>query len=247
MNIDYTDIAANYDTYRFYSDKEINKIIDFAGVSEGMRILDLGCGTGNISSRLQQLINVDVVGMDKSPSMLRMAAAKSLQVLRADASTGFLPFHDNIFDIVIAAYVIHQINNIATMFSECYRLLNNGRLVLLTSSHRQIETEHPVFKHFFPSAVEIDKARFPDIPVLHDFLVSAGFTEIRYDTLHISRTPLDEAYLRKVKGKYVSTYRLISQEEFERGVARLEEFIKSAPYQESIDWQGTLIRAEKTG
>jgi ubiquinone/menaquinone biosynthesis C-methylase UbiE len=245
MNINYANIAENYDRYRHYSDKEIEKIIDFAGIRAGMFVLDLGCGTGNISKQLKRLMKLDIAGVDKSLSMLRIAAGKSLDVIRADVDKFCLPFRDNTFDIIVAAYVLHQIRNISAVFSECYRVLNNGRLVLLTSSHRQIETEHPIFKHFFPSAVEIDKARFPDLPVIENCLKKTGFTDIRYDEMHIESILLDNDYLEKVKGRYVSTYHLIPQDEFDRGVTKLEEFIKNSPHIESIDWRGTLIQAEK--
>lgn len=245
MNIDYANIAENYDRYRHYSDKEIDKIIDFAGIKAGMLVLDLGCGTGNISKQLKRLMKLDIIGVDKSLSMLRIAAGKWLDVLRADVDKCCLPFPDNTFDVIVAAYVIHQIHNTPAVFSECYRVLNNGRLLLLTSSHQQIETEHPVFKCFFPSAVEIDKARFPDLPIIENCLKNAGFTDIRYDEMHIMRIPLDNDYLEKVKGKYVSTYHLIPHDEFDRGVTKLAEFIRNSPHVESIDWQGTLIQAEK--
>jgi ubiquinone/menaquinone biosynthesis C-methylase UbiE len=221
--------------------------IDYAGIRAGMFVLDLGCGTGNISKQLQRHIKLDIVGVDKSLSMLRIATDKSLDVLRADVDTCCLPFRDNTFDVIIAAYVIHQISNIPAVFSECYRVLNNGRLLIMTSSHRQIENQHPVLKEFFPSVIDIDKTRFPDIAEVDRLLYDVGFSDIEHDEINVESIPLDDKYLQKVKGKFVSTYHLIPQEEFETGVKLLDDYIKNNRKPEYKEWQGTLIRAEKCG
>jgi len=128
-----------------------------------------------------------------------------------------------------------------------HRVLRDGKLVIFTSSHRQIETQHPVLKEFFPSAIDIDKARFPDIPEVDRMLREAGFTDIEHDEIHVEAIPLNEEYLQKVKGKFISTYHLIPQEEFELGVSRLEDYINNNRQPEHREWQGTLIRAEKDG
>ena len=247
MKVDYSDIAANYDKHRSYSEEEIRKIIEFGGIGEGMRVLDLGCGTGNVSSQIQQYVNADIVAADKSLPMLEKACSKSLAALCVDADAGCLPFRDNTFDIVMAVYVIHQIDNLKAMLSECYRILRNGRLLIITSSHRQIESEHPVYERFFPSFTAIDKARFPDIPVLDSYLESLGFNGIRHDVIHVENVPLDDTYLQKVKGKYVSTYHLIPENEFRRGVVELEKYIRNSHHTELMDWQATLLRADKDG
>ncbi len=247
MKIQYSEISRNYDRHRSYSEKEIGKLIEFAGIKEGMRVLDLGCGTGNVSYQLQKFISLDIVGADISMPMLEVARGKSLEVICADANSGQLPFRDNIFDIVTAGFVIHQIDNLPAMFSECYRILKNSRLVIMTSSHWQIENQHPVLKEFFPSAIDIDKSRFPDIPKVDGLLRNAGFSDIRHDEIHVEAIPLDDEYLQKVKGKFISTYQLIPEEEFEVGVSKLAEYINSNQYPEYKEWRGTLICATKSG
>ena len=247
MKANYTDISKTYDKYRSYSEKEIKKIIEFARIREGTRILDVGCGTGNVAVQLKKLIEVDVVGIDISMPMLEVARGKSLKVVCADAGSGHLPFRDNSFDMTIGAYIVHQIDNLQSMFSECCRVLGSGAIVLFTSSHRQIEYQHPVIKQFFPSLIDIDKARFPDIPEIDRRLGSAGFTDIRHEEIRVENIPMDDEYLQKVKGKYVSTYHLLPQKEFEAGVKRLEAFIRKSHRTEFREWRGTLIYGKKKG
>ena len=122
MKIDYSFISGTYDKYRSYPQDLIKKIIQFGEIREGTKVLDVGCGTGNVPSRLRKLVNIEVIGVDKSIPMLETAAAKGLEVICADADYISMPFCQNSFDTVIAAYVIQHINNPGALFGECYRV-----------------------------------------------------------------------------------------------------------------------------
>jgi SAM-dependent methyltransferase len=241
----YADISKTYDKYRSYSGDEIKEIIDFAGIVPAARVLDLGCGTGNVSRGLLELLHADTIGLDISRPMLSVARDKSLEVICVDASCSRLPFRDGSFDAIIGAFVIHQIDNLDHLFVECYRILRNGVLVLFTSSHRQIENIHPVIRRFFPGLIDIDKARFPDIPEVERLLEKTGFTDIKHEETRVRNTPIDKKFLERVKGKYISTYHLLPQKEFEAGVAGLEAFIKNNRCIEPGKWCGTLICGRK--
>lgn len=245
MKLDYTDISKTYDNYRLYPQSLIKKIVEFGEIGEEMRVLDVGCGTGNLASQLRQLINAEIIGIDVSIPMLEIAREKSLEVICTDVDNKKLPFHDGSFDTVIGAYVIHHIDNLASLFSECYRILRNGMLVLITASHKQIEHQHPVIKQFFPSFIDIDKGRFPDIPKINYLLSSAGFKDIKHQEVVAANIPIDQEYLQKVRNKYISTYHLLPQREFELGVERLEAFIKNRNQPEFREWRGTLICGKK--
>lgn len=57
MELNYTEISKTYDNYRSYPKSLIKKIIEFGKINEGMKILDLGCGTGNGAfQRARQII-----------------------------------------------------------------------------------------------------------------------------------------------------------------------------------------------
>jgi SAM-dependent methyltransferase len=243
--VHYADISKTYDKYRSYSGDDIREIIDFAGIGPGARVLDLGCGTGNVAGGLRELINADTIGLDISRPMLSIAREKSLEVICADAGCGRLPFRDGSFDAIIGAFVIHQIDNLDNLFAECYRSLRRGALAMFTSSHRQIENIHFVIRQFFPGLIDADKARFPDIPEIVRWLAAAGFTDIKHRETRVHRLPIDEEYLMKVKGKYISTYQLLPQSEFEAGVAGLETYIRNLKQPEFREWRGTLISGRK--
>jgi len=50
----------------------------------------------------------------------------------------------------------------------------------------------------------------------------AGLRSIKHDEVSVERTALDQEYLDKVKRKYVSTYHLLPQGEFDLGVRKLK-------------------------
>lgn len=245
MDVDYAEISKTYDHYRSYPKSLIERIVEFGKIGQGMRILDLGCGTGAIAFHLSKLVNVEIIGVDISLPMLKVAKEKSLEVVCANADNGWLPFSGNSFNVIIGAYAIHQINNLPLLFSECYRILRDGVLLLLTSSHKQIESQHPVIKRFFPSCIDIDKNRFTDIHKIDYLLKSARFRDIKHEEVVVENIPIDQAYLQKVKNKYISTYHILRQREFERGIKRLEAFIKSGKQAEFREWRGTLICGRK--
>ncbi|MBI4763903.1 MAG: class I SAM-dependent methyltransferase [Deltaproteobacteria bacterium] len=189
--IDYDDISKTYDNYRSYANSEVRQLIRFGKIEKGRKILDLGCGTGNLSARLSECILVDTIGVDKSFQMLEKASKKGLKVLGADADRCPLPFKNDSFDVVIGAYVIHHILNRKDLIRECFRILDGGALILLTSSHVQIENMHPVIKEFFPSLIEMDKKRFPEISTLDYLFQSAGFQDIRHEELVVGKIPIE--------------------------------------------------------
>jgi ubiquinone/menaquinone biosynthesis C-methylase UbiE len=246
MEVNYTDISKTYDDYRSYPESLIKKIIALGSISQGRKVLDLGCGTGNIAWQLQKAIKADVIGVDASFAMLKVAKSKSVEVTCADIDNQRLPFRDSSFDTVLVAYVIHQIKNLEFLLSECYRVLRYGVLILLTSSHKQIENQHPVIKDFFPSFIDIDKDRFPDIQQIDYLLNSLGLKDIKHEDMIVENVPIDHEYLQKVKNKYVSTYYLIPQSEFDNGVKQLEAFVMNMKQPEFRDWHGTIIRGLKT-
>lgn len=245
MIVDYNIISEIYDNHRSYGHSEIVQLIRFGEISTKTKILDLGCGTGNLSAQLLKYIPVDTIGIDKSLHMLEIASKKSLNVLCGDADHTILPFKDDSFDLVIGAFVIHHIKNRMALIRECFRILNDGALILLTCSHDQIENLHPVIKDFFPSLVELDKQRFPELTELDDSFQSAGFNRIKHEDLIISRIPIDMNYLDKVKNKFISTFHLLSEDEFKAGVEKLEAFIKSNKETAYRNWRGTMIYGKK--
>jgi hypothetical protein len=63
--------------------------------------------------------------------------------------------------------------------------------------------------------------------------------------LIISKIPIDLKYLEKVKNKFVSTFYLLSENEFNKGIEKLGAFIKKNKEPVYRNWVGTMIYGEK--
>lgn len=95
-------------------------------------VLDIGCGTGLLTSRMQgEFPGSRVVGCDFSPGMLERARRRDGRVrwVRADALG--LPFRDQSFDAVVSTEAFHWFPDQHAALDEFFRLLAPGGQLLL--------------------------------------------------------------------------------------------------------------------
>src|SRR5215218_9704153 len=90
------------------------QLIEQAGIEPGHRVLDVGCGTGNLAllaKRLQP--RADVVGLDPDPRALDRARRKAeRQHIAVRFDHGFaqeLPYPDESFDRVLSSLMLHHL------------------------------------------------------------------------------------------------------------------------------------------
>ncbi|HOT43848.1 MAG TPA: methyltransferase domain-containing protein [Spirochaetota bacterium] len=245
MGINYQDIAGTYDNWRSYSPDVVRTLCRLGNLRDGARVLDIGCGTGSLGSQIHEYAGATVTGIDRSLQMLAGAGGRYVRPLCGDLDGTSLPFKDDVFDAIIGTYVIHHVRHLGPLFSECFRVLRAGMILLLTSSHEQIECYHPVLKKFFPGFVELEKNRFPDICAVTSLLDRAGFRHVEFHDVFLEKIVLDRAYLEKVEGKFVSTYHLLPKEEFDRGARMLRRYIEESGAPVCQEWRGTLIAGKK--
>jgi ubiquinone/menaquinone biosynthesis C-methylase UbiE len=76
-------------------------LIQFGGVLDGDRILDVGSGTGSLSFTLPEIANVaGVIGIDLTESFVEFARGRNTdpRITFQTADAGALPFENNTFD-----------------------------------------------------------------------------------------------------------------------------------------------------
>jgi ubiquinone/menaquinone biosynthesis C-methylase UbiE len=229
MSVDYDDIAHTYDAGRFYSPEKtrfwLDKLVELGDLRPGSRVLDIGCGTGRYALPLAEDLSCRVYGLDISKKMLEEARTKPGAALcewvLADAER--IPFFESSFDFCLLSLVIHHVNDRKRSLGDTLRILvPGGRCIIRTCSHEQLKRLPDYF--FFPSALEIDRERIPDVPVLESMLRSAGFDEIAAHEVISPSLGSAEEYLAKIRGKYTSTFRLISDDDYSEGLAKAEEY-----------------------
>lgn len=95
------------------------------------RVLDVGCGTGELGKRIATGAGASVTAVDRSSRMTRLAGERGLRALVADARA--LPFRDEAFDVVIANAVLYHLRRLDRALSEMGRVLaTGGRFVATT-------------------------------------------------------------------------------------------------------------------
>jgi len=73
-------------------------------VPHGGKVLDLGCGGGELLHRLQTEKLVEGLGVDIDPANIIVAVGKGLSVVQQNMEDGLQNFEDSRFDVVIIAY-----------------------------------------------------------------------------------------------------------------------------------------------
>lgn len=110
------------------------RVLDRIALEGTERALDVGCGTGRLTSQLaRRLPNGRVVGVDRSASMLETAAAwlkaEAPGTALALADAAALPFNRG-FDLVFSTATFHWVHDHAALFRSVIMALRpGGRLV----------------------------------------------------------------------------------------------------------------------
>ena len=112
--------------------KAYDMLVAQAELADGLRVLEIGCGTGNVTTRVKRAApGADVIGSDPDPLALARAQRKArgmtgIRFERAYAQE--LPFADGEFDRVLSSMMLHHLDDDvkAGAAEEIYRVLRPG-------------------------------------------------------------------------------------------------------------------------
>lgn len=118
-------------------EKHLNDILAAISINPGMRILDIGCGSGYLTFPIATMnINSCVIGLDIVKDTLERNSVKaqkmSIKNLKFVTYDGIVfPFEDNSFDLVVTRYALHHFPDIGRSISEVSRILKHkGRFFI---------------------------------------------------------------------------------------------------------------------
>ena len=181
-------------------------LAEIAGITNGTKVLDAGCGIGGSAIWLAKHKGADVVGITLSEKQIEMArkvaeengvSSKTEFQLKDFVNTGF---PDNLFDVVWAIESVCHITDKKKILQEAYRLLKNkGRLVVADGfllRYPQSEAEKRTYKDF------LDGLILPNLANANQFIKdmeSVGFKNIKFLDKTREVEPSSKILYRRVK------------------------------------------------
>jgi len=104
--------------------------LERAGLTSGMRLLDLATGTGVVARAAARITN-RIVASDASIGMLLAGRVKHHLPLVQNAGER-LPFPDDSFDFLTIGFALRHFADLRVLFTELFRVLRpNGRVLIL--------------------------------------------------------------------------------------------------------------------
>ena len=142
----FADIAPSYDLNNRLHSLGIDqlwrrKTVAMSGVGENDRVLDVACGTGDLTRAFARANPARVVGGDYTPEMLDIARRKpapenATPITYVDADATRLPFEDGSFDVLSIAFGIRNVSDVDAALREFFRVLAPGGRVLVLEFDR---------------------------------------------------------------------------------------------------------------
>ena len=175
-----------------YSQQLAPQLADLAGVHEGERVLDVGCGPGALTAELVRRVGEDAVSaVDPSESFVAAARARfpGVDVQRATAER--LPFVDAAFDAVLAQLVVHFMTDPVAGLREMKRVTSSGGTVAACVWDHA--GERAPLTPFWRAARELDAAAQDESGLagareghLGELFADAGYTSVQETSLEAS-------------------------------------------------------------
>lgn len=195
-------LSANID--KRWRRKVSGKLSDILGRPDAV-VLDVACGTGDLSLELSSHAKARVIGTDFCRPMLSIAKEKTavsgaaIPYVEGDAMN--LSYADNSFDAVTIAFGLRNLSNFADGLAELHRVLKpGGRLAVLEFSSPVVPGFRTLFNFYFArvlprigGAVSGSRGayeylpdsvrKFPDQKGLAAMMRDTGFDGVEYTNL----------------------------------------------------------------
>ena len=126
----------------FVDKVETKCVFDLFKVRKGMKVLDVGCGTGNFSIKLAKM-GCEVIGIDISEEMLKVAKDKAkkegLNIKFYNMDVYDMKFEDNCFDGVISVTAFEFLKDPDKAIEEMFRVLKPKGYLLIGTINKDSE------------------------------------------------------------------------------------------------------------
>ena len=152
-----------------------SRVIDALQLTSGMKVADIGAGTGYFSMRLAKVPGVSVFAVDIEPKMLeylerraRTGHAMNVTTVLAGASSPNLP---EPVDVILVVDTYHHLPNRPAYFRELRHSLRPGGRVAIVDFRKEAPDGPPAHFRFTPQQIEDEmKQAGYELQASHDFL-----------------------------------------------------------------------------
>lgn len=220
----------------------------------GERILDVGCGTGQLTSAIAD-VGAQVVGLDQSPEMIA-AARKNYPELQFEIADIATVSYTSEFDAVFSNAALHWVKDQQGAVRAMARALKpGGRLVFEMGGHGNIAQ---LWKAMVQAMSELGVEESADItpryyPSIAEYaqLLEANGLQVTFAVLFDRPTPLEggEQGLRNWLNMFANAdSKLMNPEKYEEFVLRIEELARPALFnngQWTVDYRRLRMIAVK--
>ncbi|OWQ88379.1 methionine biosynthesis protein MetW [Roseateles aquatilis] len=134
------------------SDRAVMEMISDL-VPRGARVLDLGCGTGELLAHLQSTKGCTGYGVELDDANVLACAQRGVNVIQLNLEEGLAIFEDQSFDVVLQLETLQNLRNTEAMLRETARV---GRMGVVS---------FPNFAHW-PNRLQVLAGRMPVTRVL---------------------------------------------------------------------------------
>ena len=142
---------------------KLYETIVFNQIKSSSRVIDLGCGDGQLLDALIQKKQCAAYGVEQNFKSVLMAMEKGIPTFQGDILEGLKQFDDNAFDVAILSQTLQQVMNPIDVILELCRVSKSAivtfpnfgywriRLQLLTSGHSPKTKQLPYEWHNTPN------------------------------------------------------------------------------------------------
>jgi methionine biosynthesis protein MetW len=107
-------------------------ILTFLERNEEARVLDIGCGEGDLSLEVMNTVGGMLYGVEVLEKYALRAHTNGINVVMANVDKG-LPFRDESFDVLVSNQVLEHVSDTDNFIRECYRVLRYGGACVLST------------------------------------------------------------------------------------------------------------------
>ena len=140
--------------------REAFRAIDRAMTGDS-RVLEVGCGAGEMAERIHALPGVSLVATDYSDDLVELAAARGVDARQADVC--YLPFDPASFDVVYAGWVLGDVRDIQRALGEVRRVLRPGGTFVAVTDAEDGTTDRRRHRFSSETGERLLSSRFDDV------------------------------------------------------------------------------------